>query len=95
MMSPEKPRCHRYWLLRFLGRHPIGRPDPTGALGVADLMPDKTIINLPGCPPNPYTLFGVVLDTPLLALCRNSTMSAVPTSPMTGHPSALPASRAL
>ena len=44
------------------GGIPSADPDPTGALGVADLMPDKTIINLPGCPPNPYTLLGVVLE---------------------------------
>jgi hydrogenase small subunit len=25
-------------------------------------MPDKKIVNLPGCPPNPYTLLGVVLQ---------------------------------
>lgn len=44
------------------GGIPSADPDPTGAVGVADLMPDKTIINLPGCPPNPYTLLGVVLQ---------------------------------
>ena len=44
------------------GGIPSADPDPTGALGVADLMPEKTIINLPGCPPNPYTLLGVVLQ---------------------------------
>jgi hydrogenase small subunit len=44
------------------GGIPSADPDPTGALGVADLLPKKTIVNLPGCPPNPYTLFGVVLQ---------------------------------
>ena len=44
------------------GGIPSADPAPTGAVGVADLMPDKTIVNLPGCPPNPYTLLGVVLQ---------------------------------
>lgn len=44
------------------GGIPSADPAPTGAVGVADLMPNKTIVNLPGCPPNPYTLLGVVLQ---------------------------------
>ncbi len=44
------------------GGIPSADPNPTGAVGVADLMPDKTIVNIPGCPPNPYTLLGVVLQ---------------------------------
>ncbi len=44
------------------GGIPSADPDPTGAVGVADLLPNKTIINIPGCPPNPYTLLGVVLQ---------------------------------
>jgi hydrogenase small subunit len=44
------------------GGIPSADPDPTGAVGVADLLSNKTIINLPGCPPNPYTLLGVVLQ---------------------------------
>jgi hydrogenase small subunit len=44
------------------GGIPSADPDPTGAVGVADLLPDHSIINIPGCPPNPYTLLGVVLQ---------------------------------
>ena len=44
------------------GGIPSADPAPTGAVGVADLLPDKPIVNLPGCPPNPYTLLGVVLQ---------------------------------
>jgi len=44
------------------GGIPSADPAPTGAVGVADLMPNKAIVNLPGCPPNPYTLLGVVLQ---------------------------------
>jgi hydrogenase small subunit len=44
------------------GGIPSADPDPTGAVGVVDLMPDKSIVNIPGCPPNPYTLLGVLLQ---------------------------------
>jgi hydrogenase small subunit len=44
------------------GGIPSADPDPTGALGVADLLPNHSIINIPGCPPNPYTMLGVVLQ---------------------------------
>ena len=44
------------------GGIPSADPDPTGAVGVADLMPKSTIVNIPGCPPNPYTLLGVILQ---------------------------------
>jgi len=44
------------------GGIPSADPAPTGAVGVADLLPNKAIVNLPGCPPNPYTLLGVVLQ---------------------------------
>ena len=44
------------------GGIPSADPNPTGAVGVADRLPKKTIVNIPGCPPNPYTLLGVVLQ---------------------------------
>jgi hydrogenase small subunit len=44
------------------GGIPSADPDPTGAVGVADLLPAKSIINVPGCPPNPYTMLGVILQ---------------------------------
>jgi len=44
------------------GGIPSADPDPTGAVGVVDLMPEKSIVNIPGCPPNPYTLLGVLLQ---------------------------------
>jgi hydrogenase small subunit len=44
------------------GGMPSAAPNPTGAVGVADLLPKKTIVNIPGCPPNPYTLLGVILQ---------------------------------
>lgn len=36
-------------------------PNPTGAVGVGALVKDKPIINIPGCPPNPYNFLSTVL----------------------------------
>jgi Ni,Fe-hydrogenase I small subunit len=33
-----------------------------GAVGVSEILPDKTVVNLPGCPPNPYNFLSVVLQ---------------------------------
>ena len=35
-------------------------PNPTGAVGVMDLIKDKPIINVPGCPPIPKVITGVL-----------------------------------
>lgn len=37
-------------------------PNPTGAQGVAPLLPGKTVVTIPGCPPNPYNFLGVALQ---------------------------------
>ncbi|MCP4145884.1 MAG: hydrogenase small subunit [bacterium] len=37
-------------------------PNPTGAVGVSELVKDKAIVNIPGCPPNPYNFLGTVLQ---------------------------------
>lgn len=44
------------------GGIPSADPNPTGAVGVDALITDKPIVNIPGCPPNPYTLMGTVLQ---------------------------------
>lgn len=36
-------------------------PNPTGAVGVGDIVKDKPIINIPGCPPNPYNFLSTLL----------------------------------
>jgi len=36
--------------------------NPTGAVGVDALIKNKPVVNIPGCPPNPYTLIGTVLE---------------------------------
>ena len=44
------------------GGVPSADPNPTGAVGVDSIVKDKPVVNLPGCPPNPYNLIGVVLE---------------------------------
>ena len=36
-------------------------PNPTGAVGVRDIVKDKPIINISGCPPSPYNLLSTVM----------------------------------
>jgi len=44
------------------GGVPSADPNPTGAMGVDSVVSGKAIVNLPGCPPNPYNLLAVVLE---------------------------------
>jgi hydrogenase small subunit len=44
------------------GGIPSSGINPTGAVGVDALLQGKPIVNVPGCPPNPYTFLGVVLQ---------------------------------
>lgn len=44
------------------GGVPSAGPNPTGAVSVDALIKDKPVINLPGCPPNPYILLATVLE---------------------------------
>jgi hydrogenase small subunit len=44
------------------GGVPSADPNPTGAVGVNTLITRKTVVNLPGCPPNPYNLLAVLLE---------------------------------
>lgn len=36
-------------------------PNPTGAKGVPEIIPEKTVVTIPGCPPNPYNFLATVL----------------------------------
>ncbi len=36
-------------------------PNPTGSVGVQDLVSGTPVINIPGCPPNPISFLGTVL----------------------------------
>jgi hydrogenase small subunit len=42
------------------GGIPHANPNPTGAVSVSDLIKDKPIINVPGCPPIPVVITGVL-----------------------------------
>ncbi len=42
------------------GGLPYANPNPTGAVPVSDIIKDKPIINLPGCPPIPSVITGVL-----------------------------------
>ncbi|MFN2376598.1 MAG: hydrogenase small subunit [Candidatus Binatia bacterium] len=44
------------------GGIPSSGPNPTDAVGVRALVTDKPVVNLPGCPPNPYILLATVLE---------------------------------
>ena len=44
------------------GGVPSSGHNPTGAVGVHDIIQAKPVINLPGCPPNPYNLLATVLE---------------------------------
>jgi len=42
------------------GGLPKASPNPTGAVAVSDIIKDKPIINIPGCPPIPVVMTGVL-----------------------------------
>jgi len=43
------------------GGIPAASPNPTGAVGVMDVIKGKPIINIPACPANPANMVGVIL----------------------------------
>lgn len=44
------------------GGIPSSGPNPTGASGAPAILAGKTVVTIPGCPPNPYNLLGTVLQ---------------------------------
>ena len=44
------------------GGIPSSTINPTGATGVDSIIKSKPVVNLPGCPPNPYVLLATVLE---------------------------------
>lgn len=42
------------------GGIPMAKPNPTGAVSVGDLVKDKPVVNVPGCPPIPVVITGVL-----------------------------------
>ena len=51
---------HRGRHLRGLRRHPRGQPEPDRRGAGVDIVKDKPIINVPGCPPIPVVMTGVL-----------------------------------
>ena len=43
------------------GGIPASDPNPTGAQPVHEILPDRTVVNIPGCPPSPYNFLSTVL----------------------------------
>lgn len=43
------------------GGWPSTGPNPSGAVGLKDVITDKPVISVPGCPPNPYNFLSLVL----------------------------------
>jgi hydrogenase small subunit len=43
------------------GGIPSSGPNPTGATPVFEIIKDKPVVNIPGCPPNPYNFLSTVL----------------------------------
>jgi hydrogenase small subunit len=44
------------------GGIPSADPNPTGAVGAHEILKGKTVVNIPGCPANPYNFLGTVLQ---------------------------------
>jgi len=44
------------------GGVPSASPNPTGASGINEILTDKVVVTLPGCPANPYIFLGTALQ---------------------------------
>lgn len=62
------------------GGLPMAKPNPTGAVPVSDIITDKPIINIPGCPPIGEVITGV--------LAHFLTFGAIPELDSLGRPKA-------
>jgi hydrogenase small subunit len=50
------------------GGIPAGKPNPTGAKPVSEIIKGKTMINIPGCPPHPDWIIGTIAHVLLYGL---------------------------
>lgn len=50
------------------GGIPAATPNPTGAKAVRDILPNATIVNIPGCPPHPDWIIGTIAHLLLYGL---------------------------
>lgn len=44
------------------GGLPVAKPNPTGAVSIAELLPDNSIVNIPGCPAIPEVFTGTLFN---------------------------------
>ena len=45
----------------YFGSIQAARPNPTGAVGIRDILTDRTVINVPGCPPIGDVITAVII----------------------------------
>ena len=45
----------------YFGSIQAARPNPTGAVGIRDILTDRTVINVPGCPPIGDVITAVIM----------------------------------
>lgn len=72
----EKPVAFRQWVKEMaadaaaivavgscaaFGGIPAAAPNPTHSLPVSKVIPDRTVVNIPGCPPHPDWMLGTVV----------------------------------
>jgi len=50
------------------GGIPAGTPNPTGAVPVEKILPQATMINIPGCPPHPDWVIGTIAHVLLFGI---------------------------
>ena len=50
------------------GGLPAAKPNPTDSIGVRDLVPNKPVINVSGCPPIPEVITGTILHIALFGM---------------------------
>lgn len=60
------------------GGLPSAEPNPTGAQGVGQTLLGSKVVNIPGCPANPYIILGIVLQF--------ATMGTLPELDQQGRP---------
>ncbi|MEI6246808.1 MAG: hydrogenase small subunit, partial [Acidobacteriota bacterium] len=54
------------------GGIPKANPNPTGAVSVSDIIKDKPIVNIPGCPPIPVVMTGRTRGSAFLMMALSS-----------------------
>jgi len=66
------------------GGIPSAGPNPTGAKSVGSILEGRPVVNIPGCPPNPYNFCRPFFILRRLGSCRSLTRTIGQNSPMAG-----------